>query len=125
MAQIFNGRHWFGGEYPDTTQERRPGIVRPYTALPWRQLWLRDRQPPDAGGRDGGRHHLSPDAADAGRWPGQHLFDGSAWRSAAQILPDDGRRQSHPQSPARGMEKLHDVGGKNAWGRSVSRTLFI
>src|SRR6185436_3001685 len=121
----FNGRYWFGGEHPDTAQERRPGIVCADAALAGRQLWLRDRQPADAGGRHGGRHDLSLDAADAGRRPGEHLSGVSAWRSAAQILPDNRNWTNHPQSPARGMEKLHDVDRENARGRTVSRTLFI
>src|SRR3954470_24128210 len=110
MALIFSGSDKFGGEYSDTAQERRAGTVRADSALPERQLWLRDRQPVDAGSGHGGRHHLSLDAADAGRWLGEHLFGGSARRAAAQILPDDRGRTQNAHGAAGGMEKLHRVG---------------
>src|SRR5260221_3835093 len=89
MVLIFNGRHWFDGEYPDTTQKGRSGIVCPYASVPGRRLWLRDCEPADAGGRHGRRHDLSLDAADAGRWAGQHLSRGKTGRAATQILPAD------------------------------------
>src|SRR5438874_9046165 len=125
MALIFNGSHWFGGEYPDTTQEGRSGIVCAHPSVPRRRLWLRDCEPADAGGRNGRRHDLSPDAADAGGRAGQHLSDGSAGRAAAKILPHDRSGALHAESPAWGMETLYRLGGKYAGRRAMSRALFL
>src|SRR5690349_2156372 len=125
MALTFIGRNLFGGKHSNPAQERRPGIVCPDPALPWRCLWLRDRQQADGGCGDGRRNDLSPDAPHAGGWAGQHLSGGGLGRATPQILPADGWRTQNTGGPAGRMEKLPGGGGENVGGRRMTRALFI